>query len=238
MDLGLEKFQVHLDKLNRLPKGARMATVPALMVIVLGIYGYLFFMPARAELAKAEQDRLQLQRKLSEVRAVAANEQAVRDEIAQPEKKLTVALRQLPDSKELPVLLTDVTSLGKNAGLDFRAFRPGQEIRKAFYAEVPIDIGFTGGFHDIAKFFDEIARLPRIINITDLDMTIGKESSAQTLLKVEGKATTFRFVEPEPEPQVDPNAKGGAVKGAKPGARGKGGPPARGQGKAPQGGAR
>lgn len=233
MDLGLEKLQVHLDKLNRLPRGARLAMVPALMVIVLGMYGYLFFMPARAELAKAEQDRLQLQRKLSEVRAVAANEQAVRDEIAQLEKKLAVALRQLPDSKELPVLLTDVTSLGKNAGLDFRAFRPGQEIRKAFYAEVPIDIEFTGGFHDIAKFFDEIARLPRIINITDLDMTIGKESSAQTLLKVEGKATTFRFVEPEPEPQIDPNAKGG-----KPGAKGKGGAPARGQGKAPQGGAR
>jgi type IV pilus assembly protein PilO len=208
MDLGLDKLQVHLDKLAKLPKGARMAVVPVLMVIVFGVYGYLFFVPARQELAKAEQERLQLQRKLSEVRAVAANEQAVRDEIAMLEKKLAVALRQLPDSKELPVLLTDVTSLGKNAGLDFRAFRPQQEIRRAFYAEVPIDIEFTGGFHDIATFFDQIARLPRIINITDLEMTIGKENSVKTLLTVEGKATTFRFVEPDPEPQVDPKAKG------------------------------
>jgi type IV pilus assembly protein PilO len=214
MDLGLDKLQVHLDKLNRLPKGARLATVPAIMVLVFGIYGYLFFMPARQELAKAEQDRLQLQRKLSEVRAVAANEQAVRDEIAMLEKKLGVALRQLPDSKELPVLLTDVTSLGKNAGLDFRAFRPQQEIRKAFYAEVPIDIEFSGGFHDIASFFDQIARLPRIINITELEMTIGKETSTATILKVEGKATTFRFVEPDPEPQVDPKAAKGGGRGA------------------------
>jgi type IV pilus assembly protein PilO len=215
MDLGLDKLQVHLDKLNRLPKSARMATVPAIMVLVLSVYGYLFFMPARQELAKAEQERLQLQRKLSEVRAVAANEQAVRDEIAMLEKKLTVALRQLPDSKELPVLLTDVTSLGKNAGLDFRAFRPQQEIRKAFYAEVPIDIEFSGGFHDIATFFDQIARLPRIINITELEMTIGKESSTATQLKVEGKATTFRFVEPDPEPQVDPKAAKGKGRAAK-----------------------
>lgn len=206
MDLGLDKLQVHLDKLARLPKGARMATVPAIMLIVFAVYGYVFFMPARQELAKAEQDRLQLQRKLSEVRAVAANEQAVRQEIAELEKKLTIALRQLPDSKELPVLLTDVTSLGKNAGLDFKAFRPQQEIRKAFYAEVPIDIEFSGGYHDIASFFDQIARLPRIINITDLEVTIGKESSTSTILAVEGKATTFRFVEPDPEPQVDPNA--------------------------------
>jgi type IV pilus assembly protein PilO len=222
MDLGLDKLQVHFDKLARLPKSARMAAVPVLMALVLGVYGYLFFLPARDELAKAEQQQLQLQRKLSEVRAVAANEQAVRDEIAMLQKKLVVALRQLPDSKELPVLLTDVTSLGKNAGLDFRAFRPQQEIRKAFYAEVPIDIEFTGGFHDIATFFDQIARMPRIINISDLDMSISKESSTGTLLKVEGKATTFRFVEAEPEPKVDPKApkgrgrpaaKGGAAQG-------------------------
>jgi type IV pilus assembly protein PilO len=216
MDLGLDKLQVHLDKLNRLPKSARMATVPAIMAIVLVIYGYLFFMPARQELAKAEQDRLQLQRKLSEVRAVAANEQAVRDEIAMLEKKLTVALRQLPDSKELPVLLTDVSSLGKNAGLDFRAFRPQQEIRKAFYAEVPIDIEFSGGFHDIALFFDQIARLPRIINVTELDMSIAGETSTTTLLKVKGKATTFRFVEPEPAAaEPEPAGKGGKGRQAK-----------------------
>jgi type IV pilus assembly protein PilO len=227
MDLGLDKLQVHLDKLARLPKGARMATLPAIMVIVFAVYGYVFFMPARQELAKAEQDRLQLQRKLSEVRAVAANEQAVRQEIAELEKKLTIALRQLPDSKELPVLLTDVTSLGKNAGLDFKAFRPQQEMRKAFYAEVPIDIEFSGGYHDIASFFDQIARLPRIINITDLEMTIGKESSTATLLTVEGKATTFRFVEPDPEPKAaDPKAAGkgrGARKGAGKGAAAQGG---------------
>ena len=208
MELGLDKLQVHLDKLTRLPKGARMALVPVILALVVGIYGYVFYLPASQELAKAEQEQLQLQRKLSEVRAVAANEQAVRDEIAQLEKKLAVALRQLPDSKELPVLLTDVTSLGKNAGLDFRAFRPQQEIRKAFYAEVPIDIEFTGGFHDIAVFFDQIARLPRIVNISELEMTIGKESSLNTQLKVKGKATTFRFVEPEPEPAPDPKAKG------------------------------
>jgi type IV pilus assembly protein PilO len=154
---------------------------------------------------------------------VAANEQAVRDEIAALEKKLTVALRQLPDSKELPVLLTDVTSLGKNAGLEFRAFRPQQEIRKAFYAEVPIDIEFSGNFHDIATFFDQLARLPRIVNISELEMSIKKETSTSTLLAVEGKATTFRFVEPEPEPQPDPKAKPGrGGQRAKPAPKGRG----------------
>jgi type IV pilus assembly protein PilO len=209
MELGLENIQVHLDKLARLSRGLRVAVFGGLAALILGAYGYFLYLPQKAELAKAEQEHLQLQRKLSEVRAVAANEQAVRDEIAALEKKLKVALRQLPDSKELPVLLTDVTSLGKNAGLDFKAFRPQQEIRKAFYAEVPIEISFTGGFHDIAMFFDELARLPRIVNISELEMKIKKETSQSTLLEVEGKATTFRFVEPAPEPEPDPKAKRG-----------------------------
>jgi type IV pilus assembly protein PilO len=224
MELGLDKIQVHLDKLARLSKGVRTALFGGAVLVVCGAYGYFLYLPASHELAKAEQEQLQLQRKLSEVRAVAANEQAVRDEIAALEKKLNVALRQLPDSKELPVLLTDVTSLGKNAGLEFRAFRPQQEVRKAFYAEVPIDIEFSGGFHDIAVFFDQLARLPRIVNISELEMTIKKETSTGTLLAVEGKATTFRFVEPEPEPEPDPKAQGrgrGAQRG-KPAAKGRG----------------
>jgi type IV pilus assembly protein PilO len=208
MDIGLEKFQVHFDKLARLSKGVRAALFAGVVLVVLGAYGWFLYLPASQELSRAQQEHLQLQRKLSEVRAVAANEQAVRDEIAALEKKLKVALRQLPDSKELPVLLTDVTSLGKNAGLEFRAFRPQQEIRKAFYAEVPIDIEFSGGFHDIAVFFDQLARLPRIVNISELEMTIKKETSASTLLAVQGKATTFRFVEPDPEPAPDPKAQG------------------------------
>jgi type IV pilus assembly protein PilO len=200
MDLGLEKYQGQLDKLAKLPRPVRLALVPAIAVLVVGLYGYFLYMPAKAELSTGQERLLQLQRKLSEVRAVASNEGAVKEEIAVLEKKLTAALRQLPDSKELPVLLTDITSLGKNSGLDFKAFRPQEEERKAFYAEVPIDIEFTGEFHDIATFFDEVSRLPRIVNIGELAVTVNRESTTHTWLAVKGQATTFRFVEPKPAP--------------------------------------
>jgi type IV pilus assembly protein PilO len=197
MDFGLEKYQGQFDKLAKLLKAARLALVPVIALIVLGAYGYAFYMPARAELAMGRERVLQLQRKLSEVRAVASNEGAIKEEIAVLEQKLAVALRQLPDSKELPVLLTDVTSLGKNSGLEFKAFRPGSEITRAFYAEVPIDIEFTGEYHDIATFFDEVSRLPRIINIGELSVGVARESSTNTWLNVKGRATTFRFVDPD-----------------------------------------
>ena len=111
------------------------------------------------------------------------------------EKGLKQALRQLPDSKELPGLLTDVSSLGKDAGLEFKAFRPRDEIAQDFYAEVPIEIEFSGDFHDIARFFDKVSKLPRIVNVSQLEMEIAGQENGATRLKVRGEATTFRFLE-------------------------------------------
>jgi type IV pilus assembly protein PilO len=224
MELGLEKYQAQLEKLAKLPRGARLGIAPALCAVVLGAYGYLFFLPARAERAAAREQQLQLQRRLAEVRAVAGNEAQVKEEIAALDRRLKEALRQLPNDKELPGLLTDVSSLGKNAGLDFRSFKPNTEVKKAFYAEVPIDLEFTGRFHDIARFFDDISRLPRIVNMGEMQVSIARESDDQTFLRVEGKATTFRFIEEEQAPPAaDPKAKPGARPKAGP-EKTKGGP--------------
>ncbi|MBW2396576.1 MAG: type 4a pilus biogenesis protein PilO [Deltaproteobacteria bacterium] len=214
MELNLDQFQGQLDKLNKLPRAYRMAIAPAIVILISALYVYFLYLPAKQQLTSVHDQHLQLQRKLAEVRAVASNEDAVKAEIAALERKLSVALRQLPDSKELPVLLTDITSLGKNAGLDFKGFRPQSEVHKGFYAEVPINIEFTGQFHDAAMFFDEVSRLPRIVNMGELKIVINREDTFRTVLKVSGQATTYRFVEAPPKGAEPEEAKGkGKAKG-------------------------
>lgn len=195
MDLGLDQLSGHLEKFSKLPRVYRIATLPIIAALVLGGYVYFLYQPNHARLVAVQDQQHKLQRQLREVQAVAANVGSFEEEIAALEKKLTVALRQLPNSKELPVLLTDISSLGKNAGLDFKAFRPGAEVRKDFYAEVPIQIEFLGGFHEVVRFFDEVAQLPRIVNVGQLDMAIENEDTVNTLLRVRGEARTFRFLE-------------------------------------------
>jgi type IV pilus assembly protein PilO len=199
MDLSLDELNGAFEKLAKLPKSYRMAIVPAIVVLVCAVYVYFLYLPTSADLETVRDQQLQLQRKLSEVRTVAGNEEAVKAEIAALERELEVALRQLPDSKELPVLLTDITSLGKNAGLEFKAFRPRDEAKRDFYAEVPIEIEFVGDFHDVAVFFDEVSRLPRIVNIGELDVAIADEGTLDTTLRVKGSATTFRFLDDAPK---------------------------------------
>ncbi len=195
LDIGLDRIQGHLDKFAKLPKPYRMAAIPLFVLGVLGSYGWFFYRPAAAERVVAEAKERDLERKVSEVRAIVSNLSAFEQEIAEMEKRLKQALRQLPDSKELPGLLTDVSSLGKDAGLEFKAFRPRDEIAKDFYAEVPIEVEFSGDYHDIARFFDKVSKLPRIVNVSQLEMQIAGEDQGLTRLKVHGEATTFRFLE-------------------------------------------
>jgi len=195
MELGLDKFQGVFSRLRKLPQSQRIALLAAIAAAVVGSYVYLFYLPARATLERLGAQQLELQRKLSEVSSVAANLPAFQARLTELDVELKTALRQLPNSKELPGLLTDISSRGKNAGLEFKAFRPKDEVPREFYAEVPIEIEFNGGFHEIARFFDALSKLPRIVNVADLQVDIDKETPLGTRLKVKGNATTFRFLE-------------------------------------------
>lgn len=194
MELGLDNVQKNFEKFTRLPRGQRTAIVAALVIAVFAGYAYFFYQPARQQLEALHTREQKLQREVSELKAIISNLDAFQAELADLEERLAQAVRQLPDSKELPVLLTDISSLGKDAGLEFKAFRPQSEVPHDFYAEVPIDIEFSGQYHDIARFFDRVSKLPRIVNVDRLEMSIGGERFDGTSLVVRGQATTFRFL--------------------------------------------
>lgn len=198
LDLGLDKVQEQLEKLTRLPRPYRIAMIPLSVLLIVGLYAYLFYMPARDLRRNLLGQEAQLQKQVGEVRAVVANLAAFEEEINSLERQFKQALRQLPDSKELPVLLTDISSIGKDAGLEMKAFRPKEEVQRTFYAEVPIEIEFTGEYGDIANFFARVARLPRIVNVSELEMNIEEQGPERTVLRVDGEATTFRFLESAP----------------------------------------
>lgn len=205
MNLGLDQITTRLEAFAKLPRAYRMAAIPVLCALVLGLYGVLLYKPASAELQQVATKERDLQRKVSEVRAIVANLAAFEQELGDLEQKLKLALRQLPDSKELPVLLTDISSLGKDAGLEFKLFKPKPEVPRDFYAEVPIEIEFSGTYHDIARFFDKVSKLPRIVNVNRMVMKLADADAQSTVLNVSGEATTFRFIE-QPAAPAQPGA--------------------------------
>jgi type IV pilus assembly protein PilO len=188
------EVQAKLEQVTKLPKGVRFGILAAIAVLLAAGYFFLFYQDKSDELKQLRAQELELQRKLSEVRSVAANIAAFESEIADLEIKLKTALRQLPNEKEIEVLLTDISNLGKTAGVEIKSFKRNEEIIHDFYAEVPIQIELEGEFHDIAQFFDLMSKLPRIVNMGALNIGIAREDQDATILSVQGTATTFRFV--------------------------------------------
>ncbi|MEE9606998.1 MAG: type 4a pilus biogenesis protein PilO [Myxococcota bacterium] len=188
-------IQAKLEQLAKLPRAVRLVATLAIALVVGGGYYAWFYQGASSELERLQGKEAELQRKLNEARSVAGNLEAFKTEIAQLEAKLTKALRQLPDKQELEVLLTDFSNLGKAAGVEIKSFKRIEERNHGFYAEVPIAIELSGKYHEIGRFFDLMAKLPRIVNMGALTIGVEHEGLHGTRLKVSGTATAFRFVD-------------------------------------------
>ena len=188
------QVQAVIGKYAKLPKGARMGIMIGAAAMVALLYYFMVYQSLGMELGTLRAKETQLQAKLSEVRSIAANIAAFESEIEDLESKLHVALKQLPNNKQLEVLLTDISNLGKTAGVEVKSFKRQEEVLHDFYAEVPIAIAIEGEYHDIARFFDLMAKLPRIVNMGAITMSIKSETLESTRLAITGTATTFRFV--------------------------------------------
>lgn len=188
------QVQVQLEKLAKLPAAARGGILVAIALLIGAGYYFLMYEDARMQQEQLQAKEMELQRKLSEVRSIAANIDEFEAEIAALEIKLKEVLRQLPNEREIEVVLTDISNLGKNAGVEIKEFTRKPEVSHGFYAEVPIDLKLVGQYHDVARFFDMLAGLPRIVNMGAINVKVDSESLDATVLAVTGTATTFRFI--------------------------------------------
>ncbi len=195
-----------VEKLLKLPNNQKAAL---LGVVVVLIGAGMFFGLIQPKLKEQQQ----LQVKLDGLRAQVAESKKIADnlpqfkmEYARLNKELENALTELPNQKEIPTLLTSITSAGKGAGLDFLVFRPKPEEPKDFYSVVPVDISVSGTYASVGNFFVAVGNLPRIVNISNVAFTNPKTVGAKSVYTINCLATTFRFLDKK-EIKNDKNVK-------------------------------
>jgi type IV pilus assembly protein PilO len=181
---------------GRWPLGVRVGTVAVLFVLA-ATAGYWYFVSKakRPELLEARAKETELWNTLESKARKAANLQAYKDQLAEMEKSFGAMLRQLPNRTEVPSLLVDISQAGLAAGLEEKLFQPQGEIRKDFYAELPIAIRLTGGYHQMGSFASGIAALPRIVTLHDIEIVPTSGSPTDLTLNVTAK--TYRYLDEE-----------------------------------------
>ena len=191
MDVNIEE---KLEQLAKVPRAARLAAVVGLLMACAAGYYYTFYVDLQAQVDSLRSQTEELQRKLTKVRVVSNNLAEFEQEVAGLERELTAALKQLPNRKQFEDLLQDITTAGKKVGVQIKSIERVAEVEHGFYAEVPFKLELEGSFHGIAMFFERVAKLPRIVNVGALNINVAKEDENGTTLRVQGQATTFRFL--------------------------------------------
>lgn len=195
-----------MDSILKLPTPKKVLILVVVLCAIAGLYLYFFFAPAKDELDAAQRELSKLESELNSSRAVAKDLEKFKEQVAKLNEELKNALTQLPNEKEIPEILKTISSLGKESNLEFTLFRPKPEEPQQFYAKVPIELVALGNYHNIGIFFDKVSKLPRIINVTDFNMTRAKDikemrgkDETQTMLKTTCMINTYRFVEKKSE---------------------------------------
>jgi type IV pilus assembly protein PilO len=200
---------------GRWPLGVRVGTVVLLFVLAAAAgYWYFVWKAKRPELLEARAKETELWNTLESKARKAANLQAYKDQLAEMEKSFGAMLRQLPNRTEVPNLLVDISQTGLAAGLEEKLFQPQGENRKDFYAELPIAIRLTGGYHQMGAFASGIAALPRIVTLHDIEIVpaAGRGGGQPGELTLNVTAKTYRYLD---EDEQAPEADAGKAKGKK-----------------------
>ena len=183
-------------KIGKLSKLYKILLCLGFFVVLVGPFVYFSFVPKISKINALKKEHASLETRLATAKAKANKLKDYQDKLKDAEMEFKMVMKKLPETKEIPGLLSSISQSGRDAGLEFLLFQPESEQNKDFYAEIPVSIKVTGNYHNVALFFDKVARLSRIVNIDDIKMVSTKGSSD---LLTSCKAITYRFVEAKPE---------------------------------------
>lgn len=196
--VSIEKENPVFEKLEQLTKIQRIVIWAVILILVIG--GFVFF-SYRNKIEKIDKLQTNLSKVEQELQTAKKNAQELnsyRKKMQAAEIEFKVVMRALPENEEIPPLLTGISKAGKNSGLNFLLFQPKPEVKRDFYAEIPVAIKVVGNYHGVATFFEGVAELNRIVNIKDITVSPGKDDDS---LETTCTAVTYKFIEPTEEPK-------------------------------------
>lgn len=194
-------MNINFNKLKNLSKGLQILIIAIPSTILIVLFVFLIFMPKYKSIKELNAKIAKLDQEISR-----SEEMVKKLDILINENKLLIAKlqklqEQLPEEKEVSVLLKQISESGLQSGLEILLWRP--EARKTnpenLYVEIPVKVEVMTGYHNLGVFFSHISRLPRLVNISDMDLRVknqkGKDS--QDLITASFTARTFASVSTE-----------------------------------------
>jgi type IV pilus assembly protein PilO len=187
-------FNAFIDK-KYIPLDNKFKIVIALVLIIapIALFYFLLYSPTDKQIQQLTKQKESLVAEIEKAKKAAAELNKIEAERDKTEELFKETATLLPKTKEIPSLLRNISDLGKGAGLDFLSFKPGAEVPRDFYAEIPVDIQIDGPYHNMGYFLDQVSKLERIVTVDNIQMSGAKKEGAEMLLKSSCRLKTYRF---------------------------------------------
>jgi len=190
------------------PAGPRVVTLVVILVATVAAAWWFFWQDQMDTLARREATELTLRDEWKVKKRQSVNLDAHLKQLAEIDRQFGALLRQLPNRAEMDSLLADINQAGLGRGLQFELFKPGGDVVKEFYAEMPIAVRVVGQYHDLGAFASDVAKMPRIVTLNNLSIERPKPGEP---LKMDATAVTYRYLD-EDELAAQRQAKSKAAK--------------------------
>jgi type IV pilus assembly protein PilO len=184
-----------LEQILNRPRPQKIGILAGAVVLLLALGFFYVYQPSADQIAQLTQETEKVREDRNKKQKIAANLAKLERDLKEWDAKLKMVIAQLPDRREIPDLLSNISTKAREAGLEIILFRPRAENLKEFYAEIPVDIVVRGGFTSAVAFFDEVGKFNRLVNIDNIDFKNPKVTGDQVGLEISTLATTYRFLD-------------------------------------------
>ena len=157
VELNTDFLEPFIKTVGQLSKVQRLLISFGSIAAIIAIFVFLFFKPNYEKISALEEEYSNQEIRLTEVRRKAMDLKKVEKEMEESEAEFKITMKALPDKKEIPSLLANISQSGQTSDLDFLQFQPKPEENRNFFAEIPVKIKVRGNYHNFAMFADVIS---------------------------------------------------------------------------------
>lgn len=184
----------------------RVVVLVALFLLWIVLGWFVIWSDQLSDLDSKQVEEQSLRQQYLDKKRQAVNLDLYTQQLADIDRSFGALLKQLPNKSEIEALLIEVNQAGLGRGLQFELFKPGQEVLKDFYAELPISVKINGTYHDFGAFAADIAQLPRIVTLNNVSITPNPTTGSLTL---DATTKTFRYLDEDELAKQKKSAQGG-----------------------------
>lgn len=191
-------MKIQIKGVGKFPKKYRIALIIALDLLILAGSYFLIFASQFEQKNRLAAEISTAQQELNKLIAVKNNIEKTRREYAELKANLQDVLRQMPEEKEVPNLLRQVSFTAQETKTRIKYFAPKDVQVREFYAELPFEIKYNGPYHNIGYFFDGVRKMERIIHIASFSLE-SKGAREKVVLEGSCVAKTYIYVKEAPK---------------------------------------